>query len=149
MTLIPTLAMALAAAPAAPAQPAAHSVSVAHPAGAAAAEYRGEVDVRHRQVGSAGPGGRPSTLRCTWTASMEVNRTATTAAGTLAARSFVQDNVASGSRPGWCSANRAAIARDVASRLGDASRHLASAAAADRGVLLADLDRLAQGTPGN
>lgn len=141
MTLLATLAVAAAAATAAPLP--AHNLAVPHSSGTAQAEYRGAIGVQHKQVGSVAPAGRPSTLRCVWTAKMEVNRTATTAAGALASRSFVQDNVANGSRPGWCSASRAAIAREIAERLGDGSQHLVKAAEADRGVLLTELDRLA------
>lgn len=141
MTLFSTIAVALAAASTAPL--AAHTLAVPHASGTAQAEYRGAIGVQHRQIGTPSPGGRPSTLRCVWTANIKVNRVASTAAGMLASRSFVQEDVANGSRPGWCSANRSVIARDVAQRLGDGSTHLARAAAADRAVLLTELDRLA------
>lgn len=140
-TFLATIAAALAVASTAPL--AAHSLAVPHASGTAPAEYRGAIGVQHKQVGTPSPGGRPSTLRCVWTANMEVNRVASTAAGALASRSFVQADVANGSRPGWCSANRSVIARDVAQRLGDGSEHLAQAAAEDRAVLLTELDRLA------
>ena len=141
--------LAVLAATGAAAPLAAHSLSVPHASGEAAAEYRGEIAVAHRQIGAAAPAGRPSSLRCVWTASMAVDRTATTPAGALATRRFVQDDVARGSRTGWCAANRAAIARDVAAQVGDGSRHLARAAAADRGMLLTELDRHASAALGN
>lgn len=147
MTLFTTLAAALAVASTAPLAP--HNLAVPHSSGTAQAEYRGAIGVQHKQVGAPAPAGRPSTLRCVWTANIEVNRTATTAAGALASRSFVRDDVANGSRPGWCSANRTVIARDVAQRLGDGSQHLAQAAEADRAMLLTDLDRLAPAASGN
>lgn len=154
MILSTTMIAALAAvspapSPAAAAPAPADSVSVPHPSGTAQADYRGAITVAHKQIGSAAPAGRPSSLRCVWSASLEVNRTATTPTGTLASRSFVQEDVAEGSRPGWCTANRSAIARDVAQRVGDGSQHLAKAAAADRAVLLADLDRLTPSAMGN
>lgn len=146
MILLTSFAVALAAATSAPL--AVHHLTVPHASGTAEAEYRGEIGVQHRQVGSAAPAGRPSTLRCLWTATMKVNRTATTAAGALASRSFVQGDLANGTRPGWCSANRSVMARDVALRLGDGRHHLVKAADADRAVLLADLGRLAPAAVG-
>ena len=133
-------AMLLAAATATPAG--AHQVTVQHPSGPVQADYRGTVQVEHRQLGTVAPGGRPSTLRCAWTAHLSVDRAATRGQDASFSRSFVRNDVASGSRPGWCSTNRDAIARDVAARVGDTGRHLALAAGEDRPVLDAELDRL-------
>jgi hypothetical protein len=120
-----------------------HTVSVPHHTGPVTAEYQGKIEVQHRQVGSPAPGGRSSTLRCAWTANLAVNRMATSGTGAMASRSFTQSKVAAGTRPGWCSANRAAIAADVAARVGDPSQYLAAAAREDRLVLDTELERLA------
>lgn len=119
-----------------------HSVTVQHVSGPVQADYRGRISIVHRQVGSPAPAGRPSTLRCIWTANLLVDRTAHISTGSVAARTFSQDRIASGSRNGWCKSNNTAIARDVAARIGDAGRHVAVAADQDRATLHAELDRL-------
>lgn len=141
MTFLAIFAAAAAAATGAPA--ATHSLSVEHASGAVQADYRGDIKIQQKQVGAVAPPGRPSSLRCVWTANMEVNRTAIGAGGVMASRSFVENNVANGSRPGWCNASRSAIQQDVAKKVGDTRAYLAKAADADRAALIADLDKLA------
>lgn len=119
-----------------------HTVSVDHSTGPAVVQYSGEVDVRHRQIGTPGPAGRESTLRCVWTAGLTVERVAKAATGSTASRSFAHDKIATGSRPGWCKGNVSAMARDAADSVGDTSRHIAAAAEADRPVLNAELEGL-------
>ena len=126
---------------AAPAAAVDHVVRVDHHAGPVDARYRGSVAVAHRQVGAVAPAGRPSTLRCHWRADLAVERFATLPTGT-AARSFGRDAVFAGSRPGWCEASRAAIARDVASRVDELRGHLRALAQEDHAPLRAELDRL-------
>ena len=140
MTFITSLGLMLSAAHGMPA--AVHTVSIQHASGPVEAEYRGEVDVQHRQIGSPAPGGRPSTLRCAWTAHLAVDRIATSTSNAMASRNFTRNDIASGSRPGWCRTNRAVIARDVAARIGDVERHVALAAQDDTPALQAELDRL-------
>lgn len=139
MKPITALAAIVVAAGAVPA--AAHTVSIPHASGEVRAQYVGEVVVEHRQIGTPAPGGRSSTQRCLWTASLVVDRTATNNAGTLS-RNFTRENIASGSRTGSCTASRAAIDREVIARLGDTSDHVALAAQEDRSVLHAELERL-------
>jgi hypothetical protein len=143
MTMTIFAILAAAAAATSGAAPASHTLSVQHSSGAVQAEYRGDIKIQQKQVGAVAPPGRPSSLRCVWSASMEVNRTATGAGGVLASRSFVESNVANGSRAGWCNASRDAIQQDVAKQVGDPAPFLAKAAEADRPALMADLDRLA------
>ncbi|MBB5712234.1 hypothetical protein [Sphingomonas xinjiangensis] len=138
------LGLSLAAAGPAAATPVhSHSASVEHRSGPVRADYRGTVVIEHKQVGSVAPPGRASTLRCAWSARLEVDRVATTAAGAQASRSFATPEVARGSRTGWCGTSRDAIARAVAAGLRDAERHLAAAARDDRPALLSQVDRLA------
>jgi len=123
-----------------------HRVRLDHPSGAADVGYRGDVRVVHRQTGSAGPGGRASTLRCRWRADMTVSRTMRRDAGPVSARVVDTGTAMEGSRPGWCMTHRAAVARDVAAARGRLIERLAAVAAADRSALLAELDR-APGAP--
>ncbi|UYY57771.1 hypothetical protein [Sphingomonas sp. S2-65] len=145
MTAIATIALGLSIFAAAPVGAATHThtLVVDHPSGPVDARYRGRVIVEHQQIGSVAPPGRGATLRCAWTARLAVDRTATTPSKAAASRSFVTDGIMRGSRPGWCSAARSAIAGEVASRLSNADVHLAAAARADHPVLLAEIDRLA------
>lgn len=141
MTIIASLGLGLSLIAAGPA--ATHTVAVEHRSGPVQAQYRGAVEIEHKQIGAVAPPGRSGTLRCAWTARLAVDRTATTATGALASRSFAVPAVAKGSRAGWCSTSRSAIAEEVAARLRDADRHLALAAQDDRQVLLSEVDRLA------
>lgn len=120
----------------------AHSIRIDHDAGPVHADYRMRIDVRHDQVGTAGPGGRPSTLRCRWQADLLLDRSARHSAGTVLQRSLRRDAVASGSRPGWCTANRDAIARDVARATTDVQGEIRALAQQDADGLRAELDRL-------
>jgi hypothetical protein len=53
-----------------------HEVVIEHAGGPIAADYQGAVKIETMQVGTAGVAGRPNTLRCNWTASLNVERTA-------------------------------------------------------------------------
>lgn len=123
-----------------------YSVQVNHHSGPVNAVYRSKVAVRHTQVGAVAPGGKPSTLRCRWSADMIVDRQARAASGTVMARNMVREGVVSGSRPGWCDTQRKAIAREVATQIKNVNRHVAVLAQEDHDVLRAELDRLHGGT---
>lgn len=125
----------------APTSEIAHSVRLDHAAGPVHADYRMRIDVRHDQVGVAGPGGRPSTLRCRWQADLVVDRHARHASGTLH-RALREERVASGSRPGWCTTNRAAIAKDVARATEDMRGAVQALARQDTETLRAELDQI-------
>ncbi|MDJ0277784.1 hypothetical protein QLH51_13350 [Sphingomonas sp. 2R-10] len=120
----------------------AHSVRIDHATGTVQSDYRADVQVTHRQVGAAGAGGRPSTLRCMWRAGLVVDRQARHASGSTLARSFAHDNVVEGSRPGWCSAQKRAIADEVATRTPELQAQLVRLAQEDHGVLHAEIDRM-------
>jgi len=119
-----------------------HRTQVAHASGAVDTHYRADVRIEHRQIGSVGVGGRPSTLRCLWRAGLVVDRAARHASGATMARSFAHDDAVTGSRPGWCSAQKAGIAREVASRSDELRAALVRVAQEDHGVLHAEVDRL-------
>lgn len=139
---ITALLLALGCAGAAAAAQAQHSVRIDHHSGPVTAHYRGDIAVDHRQIGAAAPAGRASTLRCQWTARMDVARAATAANGRTIHRSFVSAPVASGHRTGWCSGQQEAIARDVARQTITLDHHLQAVAREDHDVLRAELDAL-------
>ena len=118
-----------------------HHTRVDHASGAAEALYRGEIAVEQREVGTVGPGGRASTLRCRWTAGLVVDREARHASGATFARRFDTGRVIEGSRPGWCTTHRRAIAQEIAQRSGELHGHLVAVAQEDHHVLRAELDR--------
>ena len=119
-----------------------HEVRIDHRTGAVESRYSADVRITHRQVGTVGVGGRPSTLRCMWSAGLVVDRQARHASGSTMARTFAHDGVVAGSRPGWCSAQRRSIAQEVASRQPELRERLVRLAQDDHGVLHAEIDRM-------
>lgn len=119
-----------------------HEVRIDHRTGAVESRYSADVRITHRQVGTVGVGGRPSTLRCLWSAGLVVDRQARHASGSTMARTFAHDGVVAGSRPGWCSAQRRSIAQEVASRQPELRERLLRLAQDDHGVLHAEIDRM-------
>lgn len=139
--------LATSAAVAAPTQPGVeHRTRIAHSSGPVEAAYRGRVDISHRQLGAATPGGRPSTLRCLWSANVTVDRAATSASGMTLARSVDGGAAIEGHRAGWCDTHRASIAQEVARRTDQLRAHVEVLAAEDHDVLRAELDRAATRT---
>ena len=118
----------------------AHRVQFDHRGQQVDVTYRSDVDVRHKQLGAVGAPGRPSALRCAWTASVDVHREARHAAGHVVARTISAEAPLTGSRPGWCDTQRDAIARDVAARSGAVRDHLLAVAERDQDALVAELD---------
>jgi len=119
-----------------------HNVRIDHRSGTVESKYNADVRITHKQVGTVGAGGRPSTLRCLWSAGLVVDRQARHATGSTMARSFAHDSVVEGSRPGWCSAQQGSIAREVADRQPEFHEHLVRLAHEDHGVLHAEIDRM-------
>jgi hypothetical protein len=127
---------------AAPAAEIKHSTRLDHHSGSVDVRYRGAVAVSHRQVGTAAPAGKPTTLRCLWSANVIVDRQAQATSGAMMTRTIARDGIASGSRAGWCGTQRSAIAKEVAARVQDLNRHIVAVAREDHDVLRAELDRL-------
>ncbi|WP_242117643.1 hypothetical protein [Sphingomonas lacusdianchii] len=119
-----------------------HEVRIDHRTGAVESRYSADVRITRRQVGTVGVGGRPSTLRCLWSAGLVVDRQARHASGSTMARTFAHDGVVAGSRPGWCSAQRRSIAQEVALRQPELRERLVRLAQDDHGVLHAEIDRM-------
>lgn len=124
-----------------PAQALEHQTTIEHPqAGPIAADYRGSTDIVQKQVGSAGPGGRQSTLSCRWSVSLTVERTALAGSGMQASRSMTHDKALEGSAPGWCSSSSKSIRRIVEARRDDLRQTMMAMVAQDRAVILAEAD---------
>lgn len=117
-----------------------HRIEVDHRGQRVDVTYRSDMDVSHKQVGAVGAPGRASTLRCTWKANVSVQREARSAAGHVLTRTMTSDTPIEGSRPGWCSGQRNAIAQEVAARSGDVRDHLLAVAERDREALALELD---------
>ncbi|WP_294318972.1 hypothetical protein [uncultured Sphingomonas sp.] len=120
----------------------AHSARIDHRTGTVQTDYTADVQVTHQQIGTVGAGGRPSTLRCLWRAGLVVERQARHASGSTLARSFIQDRIVEGSRPGWCSTQKTAIADEVARRSDMLQARLVQLAQEDHPVLHAEIDRM-------
>ena len=115
---------------------------VDHRSGPVAVKYRGDVVITHKQVGAVAPGGRPSSLRCDWAASMSVARHAVAASGARLVRSIDSEPVVSGTRPGWCVMSHGAIKKEVAAKAADMRQHLMMLAQEDEQMLRVELDRI-------
>ncbi|MDQ0836519.1 hypothetical protein [Sphingomonas faeni] len=119
-----------------------HQNEVDHRSGPVAVKYRGDVVITHKQVGAVAPGGRASSLRCDWAASMSVARHAVAASGTRLVRSIDSEPVVSGTRPGWCVASHGAIKKEVVAKAADMQQHLLMLAQEDEQMLRVELDRI-------
>jgi hypothetical protein len=117
-----------------------HEVVIDHAAGPIAADYKGSVSVETTQVGAAGVAGRPSTLACRWTASLTVERVARVGEGLQSRRSLSREDVASGSRPGWCETNAEAIEKLVDTRSDTFRTAMLALVERDRSAILAEAE---------
>lgn len=122
----------------------AHTSTVEHRGQNLAVEYRPVVETKLRQAGMAPPG-RPATQICNWKASVSVERKLQGAAHSQRVGDVRE---ISGSQAGDCNLQGDRIAQQVAARGDAVQAHVAAVAAADRPVLLADLD-IAHGRAGH
>lgn len=125
-----------------------HEVVIDHEGGPIAADYAGSVTVETRQIGTAGSAGRPNTLRCEWTAWLNVERVAKVGDSLRSQRLLTSDNVARGSRPGWCETNAKAIDRLVDGRKDTFRAAMLALVEQDRSVLLAEAEGAQGGSRG-
>lgn len=125
-----------------------HEVTIDHAAGPIAADYKGSVTIQTTQVGTAGVAGRPSTLACRWTATLNVERTATVGETLQSRRTLTSDGVASGSRPGWCETNTKAIDKLVDARSETFRTAMLALVEQDRGTILAEAESAVARTRG-
>lgn len=130
----------LSASLAAPAVALEHEVVIDHASGPISADYKGSVTIDTRQVGTAGVAGRPSTLRCNWTASLNVERVAVVGDAMQSRRTLTRDDVASGSRPGWCQTHTKAIDRLVETRRETFRAAMLTVIDQDRAEILAEAE---------
>ena len=119
-----------------------HQNQVDHHSGPVAVQYRGDVAITHKQVGAVAPGGRASSLRFDWAATMTVARHAVASSGTTLVRTIDSEPVVSGTRPGWCATSHRAIAQEVAGKTVAIRDHLVVVAGQDEAMLRAELDRI-------
>lgn len=138
MKKLSMLGLAIGVCLAAPAMALEHKVVIEHPEGPIAADYAGTVNVETRQIGSVGAPGRPSTLRCQWSASLSLERTAQVGETLKTRREMRRDDVATGSAPGWCRNNAKAIDRLVDARRERFRSAMLELVAQDRTALLAE-----------
>lgn len=125
---------------AAPALALEHEVVIDHEAGPIAADYKGSVTVETTQIGTPGVAGRPSSLACKWTATLNVERVARVGETLQSRRSLTSDNVASGSRPGWCETSAKAIDKIVDARRDRFRTAMLDLVEQDRAVILAEAE---------
>ena len=140
--------LALGASLAAPALALEHEVVIDHAAGPIAADYKGSVTVETTQIGTAGVAGRPSTLACQWTATLNVERVAKVGEGLRSRRAMSQEDVAGGSKPGWCETNAKAIDRLVDARSETFRGAMLALVEQDRAAILAEADSTADNSRG-
>lgn len=117
-----------------------HEVVIDHEDGPIAADYKGSVTIETTQVGTAGPAGRPNTLRCNWTATLNVERVAKVGETLQSRRTLTSDDVVSGSRPGWCETHAKAIDRLVDTRRDNIRTAMFALIDQDRVELLAEAE---------
>ena len=134
------LLFALAAGLASPALALEHEVVIDHAGGPIAADYQGSVTVETTQVGNPGVGGRPSTLSCNWTATLNVDRIAKVGNTLQSRRAMTRPDVAKGSKPGWCQTNAKAIDRLVDARRETFRTAMLAMVEQDRSAILAEAD---------
>ena len=137
--------LAVGACLASPALALEHEVVIESPAGPIAADYKGSVKIETRQIGTPGVAGRPSTLRCNWTASLEVDRIARIGEVLKSRHSLSQEKVASGSKPGWCATSTKAIDRQVENRSETIRAAMLALIEQDRTILLAEAENVRGG----
>ncbi|MDF8334110.1 hypothetical protein [Novosphingobium cyanobacteriorum] len=119
-----------------------HSTVVTHRGVPISADYEGVSEIALRQIGSTAPGGRASTLRCAWTVSLAVERTARAGKAASARHTMRQENALAGEAAGWCAGARQAIERTVAARQDRLQATMMALVAQDRAAILAEADRL-------
>lgn len=132
--------LVLAASLAAPAYALEHEVVIDHAEGPIAADYKGTVTIETRQVGAAAATGRPSTLSCRWTATLNVERVAKVGSALSSRRTLTSDDVATGARPGWCPSDPDALAKLVDARGERVRGALLALVEQDRAALVAEAD---------
>jgi hypothetical protein len=132
------LSAGLCAVAAVPAHAMEHRTVISHPEGPIAADYSGATRIELKQVGTAGPPGRGGELRCLWSVSLAVERSATAGARFQARRSMVRDGVLTGSTPGWCAGRTEAAERAIAARRDTLHQAMMAMVAQDRVAILAE-----------
>jgi hypothetical protein len=125
-----------------------HEVLIDHEAGPIAADYKGSVTIETTQIGTPGVPGRPSSLACKWSATLNVERVAKVGDVLQSHRSLTSDDVANGSRPGWCGASTKAIDKLVDARIDRFRTAMLALVEQDRAAILAEAEGVASNSRG-
>lgn len=128
---------------AAPAQALEHELVIETAAGTIAADYDGEYRIETKQIGTANLPGRRATLRCSYSVSVVVERTASINSELKASRSMISDDVITGSVPGRCSLAQARIDQTVENNRANLESALMALVDQDRDTLLAEVSTTA------
>lgn len=121
-----------------------HSLPIEHNGNNFTATYMARPVISMREIGLS-PGSRAGSLRCTWTADVNVKRTIAAPAGSNGApavRTLAPVKRISGSVPGGCSGSRDRVDREIAARAPAITRHVELVADQDRRALLGELENL-------
>lgn len=114
-----------------------HSVQIEHQGRPVTAVYSARTEVRARTIGAHTPN-RADMRRCNWTAEIVVERRIAHAPTVIRGG---EQNL-SGSYAGECARDTKRVDREIARREGDIREHLATVAAQDKSLLLADLEAI-------
>lgn len=114
-----------------------HSVQIEHQGRPVAAIYSARTEVKARTIGAHTPN-RADLRRCNWTAHVIVERRIAHAPTVVRGG----DKSLSGSYAGECTRDTKRVDREIARREGDIREHLATVAAQDKALLLADLEAI-------
>jgi hypothetical protein len=137
--LISTFATTVALAAATPA-PVSHAISVQHRDAAYEVSYRPHVRTEMKTIGMSA-GTRPSTERCRWSMTVQVERQIRRQGETASVDRLLPDaHVIRGDRPGNCTMGRAAIEAERGAQLDRLRAHVVQVASSDRRAVIADID---------
>lgn len=121
-----------------------HRTTIEHRGVPVGVTYRATMQLKTRPIGMSPPT-RPSTARCTWVATVVVERQMLRDGQPAPGLSRVvsSDLELKGNRPGGCTGAGKAIARDIAARDEQVRAHVLAVAERDRSILLAELEAAA------
>lgn len=125
-----------------PAQAMEHKAVIEHAIGPIMADYEGSTRIGMEQIGAAGVGGRPETLRCVWRISLSVERHARLGTLHAAKRTIADPDVVEGSAPGWCTRDNSGAERILARHRTALDAAMMALVEQDRELILVEADSL-------
>ena len=135
------IALIIAAATAAAPHPVVHQDQVDHQGARYSISYRPHVETDMRTIGQS-VGSRPSTERCLWRATIQLEREIKRSDGgeRLVKRVHGEGHEVEGHAQGKCAQNRGQIKDMIAAKVAGAQERVVAMAQADRPAALADID---------